>query len=104
MSSSEPPAGFADIAAQLHAFVRHLSAGGSATVNSDALSRAVGDLAKLYLACQEASGQIPALSPDDVSSTEAVALIAGLMRAQNLNTFDLALWLSRAQSSTNPQQ
>lgn len=79
--------------------MRRLQNGESATVTAETLSRAVGDLAKLYFACQEASGQIPAISPDDVSGTEAVALIAGLMEAQSLNTFDLALWLSRAQRS-----
>ncbi|MGL6234478.1 MAG: hypothetical protein ACRC20_03975 [Segniliparus sp.] len=99
MSSSKTTTDFADVADELRAFVRELQNGGSATVAAEPLSRAVGDLAKLYFACQEASGRAPAISPDDVSGTEAVALIAGLMEAQSLNTFDLALWLSRAQHS-----
>lgn len=91
-------ADFGDIAEQLHTFVQALMRGRVATVSGPALSQAIGDLAKLHLACQEAApGRVVELSGDDITGSEAVALIANLMRAQNLNTFDLALWLSRVQ-------
>lgn len=98
-----PPAvdtDFAHLAELLHCFVQALGQGAPATVTEQSLSQAIGDLAKLHLACQEAVGRAPQLSSDNITGTEAVCMISSLMRVQNLNTFDLALWLSRAQSPT----
>lgn len=79
--------------------VAAMERGAPAQLNTAQLSAAVGSIARLYGTCAQRAGRTDLISSHDVPTTEAVTLIAGLMAAQNLNTFDLALWLSRAQTA-----
>jgi hypothetical protein len=58
-------------------------------------------LAKLYaVACETAGREIPPVT-QEATPTEVVILACALLRAQDLNPFDLALWFSRATHSNN---
>jgi hypothetical protein len=70
-------------------------------VNALPFPRLLTPLVKLYAAASEASGTEFAPVSQDATATEVVMLACGLLRAQNLNPFDLALWFSRA-AQTSP--
>jgi hypothetical protein len=73
--------------------------GARTELTSNQLSTAVGSIAQLFAACALRAGRTDLISSEDMSTTEAVTLIEGLMAAQNLNAFDLALWLSRGSAA-----
>jgi hypothetical protein len=58
-------------------------------------------LAKLYAAACEATGREMVPVTQEATPTEVVMLACALIRAQDLNPFDLALWFSRATHSNN---
>jgi hypothetical protein len=58
-------------------------------------------LAKLYAAACEAAGREINPVTQEATPTEVVMLACALLRAQDLNPFDLALWFSRATHSNN---
>jgi hypothetical protein len=58
-------------------------------------------LAKLYAAACEAVGYEIAPVTKEATPTEVVMLACALLRAQDLNPFDLALWFSRATHNNN---
>jgi hypothetical protein len=79
--------------------VAALARGAPAELTSDQLSTAVGSIARLFATCVLRAGRTELISSEDLSTTEAVTLIEGLMAAQSLNAFDLALWLSRGRAA-----
>jgi hypothetical protein len=79
--------------------VSALERGAPAHLSAEQLSAAVGSIARLFGACAQRAGRTDLISGGDVSTTEAVTLVEGLLAAQNLNTFDLALWLSRGRAA-----
>ena len=69
-------------------------------VSSETVQKLLTAGAKLY--CRkltEEDDYFPPFRPEDmVTATEAVVAIAEMMRAADLNTFDLAMWMSRPHS------
>lgn len=84
-----------DVLSSLHSIIESIQSGAPAALSSTALSTLISDAAVLYAASASLSGYLPALESRTCSSTDAVILISALMKSQNLNTFDLALWLAR---------
>jgi hypothetical protein len=53
--------------------------------------------ARLYAARVERDGvAFPPVERDALTATETVTLVSGLLRAADLNVFDLAMWFRRA--------
>jgi hypothetical protein len=53
--------------------------------------------ARLYSARVERDGAaFPPVERDALTATETVTLVSGLLRAADLNVFDLAMWFRRA--------
>lgn len=95
MSSSET---------ELDAISRELDDAVTAAIDNGALgnsdpatvTRIVTAAVRLYGALAELNDQHVEPVDESVSPTEAVVMATALLRARDLNPFDLALWLSRA--------
>jgi len=61
----------------------------------DMLRTVIGASIRLYAASCEAAGQELCPVGRDIATTEAMMLACALVRSQNLNPFDFALWFSR---------
>jgi len=98
MSSSDG-AGSPDsaIEAAFAAAMTALNEGGSESVSPEAVQKLLTAGAKLY--CRKLTEEDayfgPFLEGEVVTATEAVVAVAEFMRAADLNTFDLAMWMSR---------
>ena len=67
----------------------------------DSLRELVSDATLAYArAVEECGEELPPLRAD-VSTTDAMTLACALLRSQNLNPFDLALWFGRHAGSRN---
>jgi hypothetical protein len=91
--STDDPSSVADVLRQ-HV-TRVLQDDGAATVDADELRSLVSSVTRLYAACSDRAGYEIRAIDETVSPTDAVALACALIRAHNLNPFDLAIWYSR---------
>jgi len=57
--------------------------------------RLVASVIRLYAAARE-HGVVTGVQSTDTSTTEALVLVSDVLEAHDINTFDLALWLSHA--------
>lgn len=65
-------------------------------VDPPAVTRIVTAAVRLFGALAELTDEHAEPLDDRVSPTEAVVMATAMLRARDLNTFDLALWFNRA--------
>lgn len=95
MSSSEEVGQSAGAA--FDAALKVLNEGSTEEVSAETVQKLLTAGAKLY--CRKLTEEDEYFPPfreqDVVTATEAVVAIAEMMRAADLNTFDLSMWMSR---------
>lgn len=98
MSAVGPQAEFTRVAsAFVEAVHRALASGAAAQMPSADLERVLTAAAKLYAAKAEAeTTPPPPVSADKITPTEVVVVVSEMMRAVDLNLFDLSMWYRRA--------
>ncbi|HEV3482930.1 MAG TPA: hypothetical protein VGR97_11465, partial [Candidatus Acidoferrales bacterium] len=96
MSTSEKAARLSALVAQLSERIEEtVKAGEVADVLREDVTALVSGAVKLYAtSAEEAESDVPVIDAT-VSTTEAMVVACALLRAHNLNPFDLALWFSR---------
>jgi hypothetical protein len=73
-----------------------IRSGTLSAVPDEALQRVFAAAVKLYAAkCEERGAEFPPFGERPVNATETVTAICALMRAADLNFFDLAMWYRR---------
>jgi hypothetical protein len=77
---------------------RDLSRGETETVSPDQLRALLSATVQLYAAFCEYTGTDLDPLESEVPATDAVVLACSLLKARDLNPFDLALWFSRSRS------
>lgn len=103
MSSSEPKsdgayAGIDDAAASaLDIAERALNAGETEQISDATVQRLLTAGARLFANKVEMEERYfcPFTSPEAVTATDVVMTVSDMLRAANLNTFDLAMWFRR---------
>jgi hypothetical protein len=98
--STNDPASVADVVRQ-HV-TRILRDDAAGPVDVDELRSLVSSVTRLYAACSDRAGYEIRPIDETVSPTDAVALACALIRAFNLNPFDLAIWYSRGTAVERP--
>ena len=98
--SMNDPSSVADVVYQHVTRVLHDT--DPATIDVDELRSLVSSVTRLYAACSDRAGYEIRPIDGTVSTTDAVALACALIRAHNLNPFDLAIWYSRAVATERP--
>jgi hypothetical protein len=87
----------AAVDAAFDAALKALNEGNTEAVSAETVQKLLTAGAKLY--CRKLTDEDTYFPPfraeDVVTATEAVVAIAEMMRAADLNTFDLAMWMSR---------
>ena len=74
-----------------------LSAGKPETVADESLQRVLSAAVRLYAAkAEDRPRELPPFGDKQVNATEAVTAICAIMRAADLNFFDLQMWYRRA--------
>ena|SRR5690242_5553650 len=101
MSTSEKAARLSALVAQLSETIEEtVKAGEVAEVPQEDVTVLVSGAVKLYAtSAEETESQAPVIDAT-VSTTEAMVVACALLRAHNLNPFDLALWFSRTARSS----
>ena len=75
---------------------RALSSGDFSRVTSSDLERVITAAVKLYAAKAEVEETLAApISAERATPTEVVVIVSEMLRAVNLNVFDLAMWYRR---------
>lgn len=97
MSQSDAGSRLSSLAAALHEQVQqHLDAGEVNRIAASDITELVTSAVKLYAAAvEENTCEVPVID-GTVSTTEAIVVACALMRAHQLNPFDLALWFSHS--------
>jgi hypothetical protein len=100
-TSAEPTSAEGELAALAEGLLkiagRTLAEGDYASISSGELASVLTSAMKLYAAKAEAEGQLPApISAERLTPTEVVLTVTEMLRACNLNLFDLAMWYRRA--------
>ena len=73
-----------------------LARGNLGDISETDLQRVLTAAVKLYVARGEADGTfLPPVAPDKVTPTEVVLVVSEMLRAADLNLFDLAMWYRR---------
>jgi hypothetical protein len=86
----------AGVAAFVEAAERNLANPAETLLSDEDLKRVMTAAVKLYAARTEANETYPKpISPDKVSATEAVVAVCEMIRAVDLNLFDLSMWYRR---------
>jgi hypothetical protein len=76
---------------------RALASVAARQIASDDIARVLTAAIKLYAAKAEAEAvPAPPVSADRITPTEIVVAVSEMMRAANLNLFDLSMWYRRA--------
>ena len=100
----ESPAAVAEASVELRILVeafsdaaeRALSSGDFSGVTSSDLERVITSAVKLYAAKSEVDETLAApISAERATPTEVVVVVSEMLRAVNLNVFDLAMWYRR---------
>ena len=75
---------------------RALSSGDFSGITSSDLERVITAAVKLYAAKSEVDETLAApISAERITPTEVVVVVSEMLRAVNLNVFDLAMWYRR---------
>lgn len=106
MSSSAPdPAERIEAAAReaLSATNEALAAGTTGRISDETVQQMLTAGMKLFACKMEAEGRYfsPITGPDAVTATEGAMLMTELMRAVDLNLFDLSMWAARPREDEN---
>ena len=73
-----------------------LKRGELAAISDDALRRVLTAAVKIYAAkAEDAETEVPPFDKHDVTATEAVTAVCAMIRAVDLNLFDVAMWFRR---------
>ena len=72
-----------------------IARGEASAVPEPLLAGALAALARLSAARSEQEPGLP-VAHDALTATETVTIVSGLLRAADLNVFDLAMWFRRA--------
>jgi len=98
MSPSNEAAKLSALLAGLRAQIdRTREAGELAEVPQEDVTSLVSSAVKLYANVVEETERNIAVSDGSISTTEAMVVACALLRSQDMNPFDLALWFSRTE-------
>jgi hypothetical protein len=92
---------FEDISLDLREFTEGVTGSSRASVRYEDIVSALGDIVRLFSGCQAQASNLIDLDSNQFSSTDAAIAIAALMKAQDLNTFDIGLWLAKQHSKSD---
>ena len=93
-AAAPPPASPA--AAFAEAAERSLDRGEASAVTNDELTRALTAAVRLYAAKIDAGEGFAPVAAGSVTPTDVVVVVSEMLRAVDLNLFDLAMWYRRA--------
>jgi hypothetical protein len=94
-----------DIAAEFSALVTAALQGGKPdTIPDEVLRQVLTAAVKAYAAKAEARGEFPPFEPDEVTATETVVTACAMIRAADLNLFDMAMWFRRPENDRRGNQ